>query len=254
MQLQYFTLSKKQFNDIPEDDRALIVLMGHAANELNILGKLLCFCKNQEETTSLLNEAQNAQALTLVRILAGKACECWKLLSKKLINKKSNIYEQRFDEETKKSLDSLKEYFKGGNTIKLVRDKFGFHYSPNKIPAGYKKIEKGDKLDFCLSRVNGNTLHVFAETIVNRSLLESINPNDHHRALGALIDETNEVIKWFIDVTNACLAICLIIYVGEDLEELGAHEIEVENAPNLKDVTIPYFVEIAESIPSNCTE
>ena len=39
---------------------------------------------------------------------------------------------------------------------------------------------------------------------------------------------------------------CLKMHVGEDPEKVGARIIEVEGAPNLDRVTIPYFIEITE--------
>jgi hypothetical protein len=193
-----------------------------------------------------LIEAQNAQALTLVKILTEKTYECWQLLKTTFFNGISNVYESRFDDKAKKSLDSLKQYFSRKNYIKLVRDNFAFHYSPKQISAGYKKVIDGDKLDFYIAKANGNTLYVFAETIVGRSLLESINPNDHHLSLKVLMDETADVIDWFSIVIAACISTCLKMYVGEDPEKVGADIIKVENMPNLDSVTIPYFIEITE--------
>lgn len=255
MQLHHFTLSTKQLDAIPEPERVLIVLMSHAANELNVLSKLFHFCTTHEVDVPLLVEAQNAQALTLVRILTGKMYECWRLLHSAFFNKVSNTYEPLFDEEARVSLDSLKRYFgRGGNLIEVVRNKYAFHYSPEQISKGYIKLGERDALDVYLSKTNANTLYVFAESIVGRSLMESINPDDHSCALETLIDETARVLGWFNVVIAACLSTCLQLHIGGDLYELGARDIEVEGAPDWKSVTIPYFVEIVERTPSNRVE
>ena len=247
MQLLYFTLSKKQFDAIPEPDRALIVLMGHAANELNILHKLFYFCTTQEEKDSLLIQAQNAQAMTAVRVMAGKTFECWQLLRTTFFNGISKIYEPQFNDKANKSLDSLKQYFRRKNHIKLVRNNFAFHYSHKQISTGYKSVTEGDKLDVYISqKTNGNSLYAFAETIVMRSMLESINTDDHFHALETLAEEISEVIKWFNIVIAACISTCLKMYVGEDPEKVSARMIEIEGAPNLDSVKIPYFIEITE--------
>ena len=247
MQLHHFRLTKPQLDAIPEAERTLMVLLGHAANELSVLTKLFHFSSIDLGDHQLLVEARNAQALTLGRILTGKIYECWQLLQTAFFGTRiSKSYVPEFDEKARGALTALKRYFGRTNLIETTRNKFAFHYAPDQISAGYAKLGEGDALDVYLSKTNANTLYVFAETISGRSLMESINPTDHSQSIAALIDETSLAIGWLNEVVGACMSTCLKLHVGGNLYSLGARTIEIEGAPDWKSVSLPFFVEIAE--------
>lgn len=245
--LQHIKLTRNQLAGIPETERILIILLSHAANELTVLTKLFSFCsRHVGQGTLLEQEATNTQALVIGKVITGKLHECWVLLQQAFFGSKlAKTYVPLFDEPSKKTLDNLKRYFSQPNLVNTVRNRFAFHYAPDQIPAGYSKLADNDSLDIYLSEDNGNTLYAFAETIVGRSMLEAIDPADHDRAFKALVKESGQVIGWFNEVIAACLMTCLGRYIGDNLQALGAQVIEIANAPKFEDVSIPYFVTIA---------
>jgi hypothetical protein len=247
MQLHHFQLTRKQLDAIPEAERTLIVLLAHAANELSVLAKLLHFSSISLGDHSLLVEARNAQFLTLSRLLAGRIYECWKLLQSAFFQTRlSKSYEPKFDEQARDALEALKKYFGRTNLIENVRNKFAFHYEPSQIAAGYAKLADGDPLDVYLSKANANTLYVFADAIVGRALMESINPLDHSKSVAALLDETSAAIAWLNEVIGACLSTCIELHVGGNLYSLGARIVDIEGAPDWKNISLPFFIEIAD--------
>ncbi len=60
MKLHHFKLTRQQLDAIPEAERNLLVLVGHAANELSVLTKLFQFCSKHEARTEVEVEARNA--------------------------------------------------------------------------------------------------------------------------------------------------------------------------------------------------
>jgi hypothetical protein len=244
MQLHLVTFSKEQLDSIPEAERTLIVLLGHAANELGVLGKLLHFALREQGNEPVFAQARNTQALTLVRILSGKIYECWKLLGKAFFTTQiSKQYEPLFDDESSKALSALKRYFGKKNLIKVVRNKFAFHYSVEQIRPGYAKLVEGDALGMYLSERNVNSLYVCSESIAGRALMEELSPTDHSLSLGTLIDEALKANGWLSDIISACMSTCFTLHIGGDLYSLGARLIDVEGTPDCKSVTIPYFIE-----------
>jgi hypothetical protein len=250
MQLHHFQLTRKQLDAIPEAERTLIVLLAHAANELSVLGKMLHFSSISLGEHSLLIQARNAQFLALGRLLTGRIYECWKLLQSAFVQTRlSKAYEPRFDEKARDALEALKKYFGRTNLIENVRNKFAFHYDPDQIAAGYATLSDGDPLDVYLSKTNANTLYVFADTIVGRSLMENISPSDHTKSIAALLDETSAAIAWLNEVIGACLLTCLELHVGGNLYSLGAQAVEIDGAPDWKNIPLPFFIEITDQQP-----
>jgi hypothetical protein len=156
---------------------------------LSVLAKLVHFSSISLGDHSLLVEARNAQFLTLGRLLTGRIYECWRLLQSAFFQTRiSRSYEPRVDEKARGALEALKKYFGRINLIENVRNKFAFHYEPDQIAAGHAKLGDGDPLDVYLSKTNANTLYVFADAIVGRALMESINSSDHTKSVAALLD------------------------------------------------------------------
>lgn len=248
MQLHHIKVTKAQLDAIPEQERALMVLLAHAANELNVLTKIFHFCSTHEAPTPVEEQARNAQAVVLGRLLTGKIYECWELLRKAFFGARvSQSYEPQFDATAQAAMKELKRYFSGDNLVKTVRNRHAFHYAPDQVASGYVGVVDHDPLDIYLAPENGNTLYTFADTIAGRAMLHDIDASDHKRAFETLVSDTSRVIGWLNQVIAACLLVAITRYVGAaDLEALGAETVEVTGAPEWKSVTIPFFLTIAE--------
>ena len=204
--------------------------------------------KGKTQTLAKVREqAKNAQALLMGRLLTGKIYECWRVLQTAYFGPGiSKIYDPLFEDETREALRSLGRYFGRRNLIEDVRNFYAFHYAPDQIEAGYAKVIEGDLLDIYLSQTNANTLYAFADTVTGRALMESIDAEDHGRALGALITETSKAIGLLNTVIAGIFITCFTRHIGGDLYTLGATIIEVPGAPEWKKVAIPFFIEIKD--------
>lgn len=248
MKLHHFKLTKKQLDSVPEAERNLLLLSAHAANELNALIKLFRYCSEHPAPTDVEKEARNAQAMAIGRLLTGKLYECWNLLQSAFFGSKlSQAYEPLFDNNAKNALGSLKKYFGKKNLIEAVRNRHAFHYAPDQISRGFSKLAEEEPLNAYMAEANANTLYAFADVVAGYSLVEDICPGDPAKAYDALISETSKALGWFNQVIAACMVVALQKHIGSDLQALGATEVEVQGAPDWKAVTIPYFVEMADS-------
>lgn len=226
----------------------MLVLMAHAGNELNVLSKLFHFSARAESTTPILMQAENTQSMVLGRVLTGKIYECWNLMQSAFFRTGiSKRYESQFDSAALEALEGLKRYFGRDNLIARVRNGHAFHYSPDQIDAGYRTLVDGDPLEVYLAKSNANTLYTFGDTIAGRAMLEDIKPGDHPRAFEMLVEETTKAVGRINEVIGATMAICFETYLGGDLYSLGAKVVEIEGAPDSQAVSIPYFIEVAES-------
>jgi len=245
LQIHHITLSRQQLDVIPANERRLLILLAHAANELNILAKLFHFTAQASSEIPMLLLAENAQGLVVGRLLTGKIYEFWQLLQTSFFGSAlSKTYQCQFDAEALAALNALKHYFSRENIIATVRNKFAFHYNPAQIDAGYEALVEGDALEVYLAQHNVNSLYAFGDIIVGRAMLESINPTDHRAAFEMLIAQTSEIVSHIDTVISQIMAICFKAYLGRDLYALGAKIMEIEGAPDSQEVAIPYFIEI----------
>ena len=246
IQIHHITLTRVQLDAIPESERRLLVLVAHAANELNVLSKIFHFAANAvvDPSAPLMVQAHNAQAMVLGRVLTGKIYECWVLLSNSFFGAKlSRTYEPKFGAEASDALEGLKQYFGRNNIVADVRSRHAFHYSAAEIDAGYRAIIDGDPLDIYLAESNANTLYAFADSIAGRAMLETIKPGDAKGAYEVLIADTARLVGQINLVIAKIMVTCIEAHLHSTIYQLGARRIDVDGAQDHGQVSIPYFVQ-----------
>jgi len=245
MDIRKITFPKKIFNEIPENERLLFILLGHFNNELAILHKLLVYsmAKPRDDSEHEL-KAHNAQMLFLARLYAGKLFEGWEVVRKKILSTKefSMEYEAMSSVEGKAAFDELKKYFGGTNRIANVRNKYAFHYSSDDdIREQYGKFD--NKNEFIIYTANfANSLYYMSDEIINRAIFEIFGAETVQKSLDLFFNELKKLGEWFFDFTGGYLVIILDKYFKERFAQLQWEIITINNPPKIDEISIPFFV------------
>ena len=72
-------ITKQQLSLFPEKERVLLIQIGHLANELTTLTKLLIYA-HTDSSIDVVRKAYTMQASVIARICIGKVFEGWRLL------------------------------------------------------------------------------------------------------------------------------------------------------------------------------
>jgi hypothetical protein len=195
MRLRKMSFTPAQLRGIPDAERALVVVLAHALNEINTLHKLVFLCTQFDQKPTWLALAHAAQAFIVARPLAGKLNEAWSVLQKGYFGTKLSItYNGLLEPSAKDALDSLKAYFSRSNLVNEMRNNFAFHYSLDHAKTDIPDEATSDELAYYAHETKGSTLYYFAEYLMSKALMETLSPNDPEAALGALLDEMSTVI------------------------------------------------------------
>lgn len=221
----------------------MLVLLGHAVNEINILNKTFYLsCQHPDEPRWRVH-AHVSQSLVFARALTGKLWETWMLLKNGYFGSAlSRKYGERLDAEAIQALDALKKYFGRKNLIKIIRDRFAFHYSlsdANCVPAVQPTA---DELVMYLAKDNGNTLFYFSDVLVNNALLEAIDPGEPQRAMDRLMTESAKVVSQINEAAGAIMATVVEGYLMAADGKLVLEEIEIGEPPVAEEMELPYFI------------
>src|SRR5215470_1378540 len=73
-------ITKEQFRALPKDERALILLMGHALNQIAVLVKLVTFSTNKDPEDAIEGRVSAAQSQIILRFLFGTIVETWEFV------------------------------------------------------------------------------------------------------------------------------------------------------------------------------
>jgi hypothetical protein len=197
MKIERIDITPMEFNEIPDAERAMLVLLGHAMNEVNILTKLFVVAGQFHPEPRWHAHGQVCQALTLGRMLTGKLHEMWQSIVKGYLRTPlSKKYGPDLDPEGKLALDALKKHFGKKNLVSDVRNQFSFHYS---LEAAKRKVEADTSdREMCIyfGSTNGTSLYQFAEEVMGMSMLASINKTSPQEAFDKLIIETSDITGW----------------------------------------------------------
>jgi hypothetical protein len=64
-------ISKDKLRAMPADERALLILLGYAANQINFFSKLVIFSSRREGSTDLEQMLLGAQTQMTLRVVIG---------------------------------------------------------------------------------------------------------------------------------------------------------------------------------------
>ena len=243
MKVYEIPISKQQLDSIPADERLFFIQIGHLANELSTLNRLLLFVSNTTGTTELERRARNSQALLLVRLCSGKLFEGWQMLQRDYFGSKvSREYDRLLDESGKNSLNEIKRYFSKNNLIKDLRDNFAFHYPSDDLQNQLQDTKDTGTLYIYLGYAHGNSFYSFADVLVGSAMMSKVQRADSQQAMDALFADPINAIKWFLDFIGSCMIILVEKYLGTTVEALSTNTIEVPNTKKWEDVQVPFFL------------
>jgi len=244
MKLFKINIPKSKLDTIPEIEQVFFIQLMQFLNELNILQKCVIVSNNELDSLNTIEKrGQISQAQFFIRTLAGKLNEGWKMINDNFVDTElSRKYENLLSQKDKENLSELKVYFNDkNNLVRLIRNKFAFHYDKEKIKEEVKKIPQEELLEVYISEHSANCLYSLSDIVVNRSILNSIDSSNSQRAMDILIGEIAlKVSRWFQDFCGDC--VCIIA------KKLGLNstEVEIPEPPSIDDVKLPYFVKRAE--------
>jgi hypothetical protein len=175
MQLRRIHLPIAILQQMPESERAFLLLAGHMQNELNSLYKVFAWCLHGPDAISSIERlADGLQAQIYARLLAGKLLEAWNALGTAFFRAGiSRRIEASLHPVAREALAKLKMYFGKPNLIYLiyrVRNSFAFHYDAKELERHWAKVADNPNFEIILGGTVGNNLDVASELVVNTAL------------------------------------------------------------------------------------
>jgi hypothetical protein len=236
-------VDREKLRAIPENERALFVLLGHAVNEINILNKTFYLSTQFSEEPKWRAHAHVSQSLVFARALTGKLNEAWQLLQSGYFQTQlSREYHQHLEASVVDALDKLKKYFGRKNLIEVIRNRFAFHYSFDDAKAVLERDLPDDEMVMYLAEDQGNTLYYFSELVVNTALLDALEAGTEEQALSRLMGESARVVSWLNDVAGGIMFRVVEKYLLDPAGRPTFEEVDIGDPVVAEDVEIPFFI------------
>lgn len=249
MKVVEITLHRDKLLALPELERTFFIGLGHFANEINAVTKLLYWAAVPEKPNSVEDRGNFVMMLVLIRYLAGALNESWLLIDKKFHGTGlSKTYHPMLGEESSNEIKSLKRYFNRTNAAKQIRNKFAYHYSAEEVATALPHVEKELHAYLDNSTAPNNLFH-FSEVLLGKAIVDHIESTVQKTSLIELVDELLEVSALFQHVADALMT-AIITSHGEELRVKHPEEVLFEDLMKFKSVKLPWFTDTSDAATS----
>ena len=255
---------------LPESDRNILLSLMLAHNELGTLNKLLMFSLKEILDDALGQLSHSTQTFLILKLMAGKLHETWKLVQKYYVKQKLDVqYNNFLDDSAKVAYQKLNAYFapvNKGNVIKFIRDNAAFHYAGFDYGKALKDLADGEDKIY-LAEHPANSLYYVGEAANWRALVSILQDMPDTTSAASLDEAVEKHLEKSIDekyretftainrhINDVNYQMHTFLYgvikvviertLGKDWEH-GEHEIiSVSGAPNPYDVALPTLVDM----------
>jgi hypothetical protein len=247
MELHRVILTKSKLAALPQAERSLLLLLGHASNEINVLSKLILMTVRKNAPPSgIADHVESGQVCVLLRALVGQLHEAWELFKKRVQADRPLFtkYIPQLDAEGATALNNLNKHFGGGSLLTEIRNKIAFHYKDedNLTEQSFQSVADTETLEFYLTNPVGNSFYQASELIVMFSAIKlcmSSASSDEAQAFSKLCGIVIELSR---DITELFTGLIAVI------AEACMHDLEMwtENhpdGPKLSTLSLPYFIQ-----------
>jgi hypothetical protein len=250
-------LTKQSLAAMPDAERKLLLLLGHATNEIIVFQRLVVASVQGTYAPEFVDNVQAGQTLILIRVLIGKLCEAWELFRVRFLSERqlADRYLPKLNEEASAALERLKKHFGAQSPLTLIRNRFSFHYRDDDdlVEQSFQDTPADDEWRFYLSHAQGNSFYYASELVVQYGTIKlaAQAPNDadssaasNLAALGRLIVKVSgQIMALFVD--------CIDQIVAHSLPNAQITDEELPGLRPLSDLRIPFFLDDTVFKPKN---
>jgi hypothetical protein len=246
---------------LPRDERVLLILLGYVANQILLFQKLLTYATQLDAPTELETHATGTQTQMLVRMATGAVSEAWRLITTRFIeNKLQKDYLDLLDPNGRTAFEELKRLFGKSALLTAIRNNYAFHYPTTEeaeqaFQAAAADAEFDDLWKVYFSEHGFNSLFFFSDLVFVHGIGAKAKAQNLVDAQKQLMGELSAASMNIVEFAQAFFAAAWRKNFGD---EIPAQDIvNVENAPAIEDVRLPFFVEVKRDssvVPSRKAE
>jgi hypothetical protein len=245
-------IPKDKLLAIPSDERALFILLGYAANQLNFFTKLVVFSTNKDGNSELEQTLSGAQSQMALRVVVGVLHEAWELIRTRLLATTygKTIIDQ-LDPPGAEAFDRLKKEFGSNGMIAKLRNNWVSHHPDNaQLTAAFTSAAASKEWDefghWYFSHSNYNSFYMMNEFVALHGILNIVGETDLLEAQKKLTQTIVAIAEDMSQLIQAIEAALWKKYFGTDMGALD--KIAIDNAPGFFDPWIPFFTDM-EKLP-----
>jgi hypothetical protein len=255
-------LTKSKLAAMPQAERSLLLLLGHANNEINVLSKLILMLRKDEPEVKLIDHVEAGQVFIIMRVLIGKLHEAWLLFNRRFQSDHSlrRKYLTKLSSGATTAVTELNHHFGRRSPLTAIRNAVSFHYADEKnlVEENFRRLPETEPWEFYLSRTVGNSFYFASELVIDRGVIRlAMGKSEAGAAQGdlsldaaAFVNLCDTVIKVSGSITELfgdLIGLIVMTSIGEDVE---TSTIEIPDGPKISAFSLPYFFDENDALPA----
>jgi hypothetical protein len=234
-------ISKAQFQQIPENERALIFVCGHILNQISVFMKLVRFSANNDPTDATESKVSGMQTQIILRFLMGILSEACIYFEDREEMIKACLPDMH--EEGRAAYDKIKIFLDKKSLLRRVRNNYLYHYPNDKnVERAFKAIPEDEPWEWYLSATNTNSLYFSCELVLGYGLMEATGEPTVERAFGAVMTKAMELANTIPDFSMRIIEVIVTRRLGQGILKPTARTM-MSNAPALTEFWLPFYAE-----------
>jgi hypothetical protein len=246
-------LPKDNLRAMPKEERALLFLLGDAANQITVFSKLAFFSTNKTPNNPIEQQIARAQSQMLTRFMIGILFETWKLISRRFLGSPiGREFEPKLGPEGHRALSELKEHFGRPNLLSTLRNNLAFHPpKTSDMDAGFEAAANDGDWDndwnVYFSPQPLNTYYFVSDVVLQHAMLGKSDETNLIDMLNRIGNEVDKVSKYMLNFVYALSNSIVVKHFGPAMSPRSVDEIE--GAPGIRNLWLPFYVEIPPEDP-----
>ena len=234
-------ISKKQFQSVPSDERALLFVAGHVLNQVSVFIKLVRFSTNSDPTNPIEERVSAAQSQLILRCLIGVLVEAWEFIRRPMNQKIIGNYLKDVDDDGRTSYDKLKKQFGKSGLLYNLRNDFLYHYpKPAALDKAFESIPADEDWEWYLAEANTNSFYFSCELAIGYGIMSATGEPLHIGAFGTVMQQVMQAANTLPYFLMPLMKAILTNHLGEAILKPQPGTV-IENAPQLGEFWIPFF-------------
>jgi hypothetical protein len=254
MDVLKIAVSKERLRAMPADERALMIILGHAANQISEFSKLVIFSSNKDGNGEIEQKLSAAQTQMLVRVLVGVLNEALRLVQQRFLSSPiGRNYIPRLDPGGKDALARLKGVLGNSNILSKLRSNYVFHHPfDSDVNAAFDVAANDPSFDdewaWYFSLSNYNSFYFASDFVMMHGMMAAIGETDLVSAQRKLMDEIQVVSHAMTEFIMSLTRAFWLRHFGDTMDARVCAKLA--DSPDIFEIWIPFFVKVPSEPPS----
>ena len=233
---------------MPSDDRHLLLLASHAVNQTSVVQKILLFSLHHQPDSSTEKLLSAAQSQTILRLFFGVLPEFGNGETSdqpKADRHRIHRRNRRRRDEGIAAYKKLKRHFGTSSLLHRLRNTIAYHHtSSDELEAAFQDVPEEEEWACYASDRNQNSFYFASDMVISAGVLRVTGETNPAKAFDKIMREVLDVSETMVDFLLCLMSAIVARHCGAELmsPQVGTG-IRIDNAPELHDVSIPFFTE-----------